>query len=248
MQSVTGEFSLYLPADWLDLLADGPGPEADDAARGRFFDLAAATYPRADRMIIEATVDGLMAWRSVVLSRGVVSHGVVSCPFPADTDAEAPLAPEPGADSKSRASWHVLTAILRVPRLSPDCDLGELLARMVGAQLDPGGSYIEAFTTDMGCGVGLLLQPTIPAETGAATSAWDQVASTLAENGVTTTTQTSRRYGLAAALAFPAGGGPGLLVTGICMDPTQLLELAGLVAVIAGRSKVWPVAADSEAR
>lgn len=44
------------------------------------------------------------------------------------------------------------------------------------------------------------------------------------------------QVGLAGALAAPVEGGLGLLVVGTSLNPLQAGELAGLVAVIAGRS------------
>lgn len=200
------------------------------------------TYPRADLVTVEAAVDGLMAWREVVMGHGVLSHGIVNCPYIFDADVGPAVASgaTPGASTAGRpgwASWHVLTAVVRIPPVSPEFDLGELLARLVGAQLDPEAAAVESFTTVMGCGTGLVLQPSISVPADAA-QAWNGIARALAEEGIDSPGANSLRYGLAAALAFPAGGGLGLLVTGMCMDPRQVLEVAGLVAVIAGRSHV----------
>jgi hypothetical protein len=38
----------------------------------------------------------------------------------------------------------------------------------------------------------------------------------------------------------------GLLVTGVCVEPDQVGELAGLVAIVAGRSRVRPAGTMSE--
>lgn len=218
------ELELCVPHDWIDLLADGPqGEEADLAARERFFDLVGATYPAAERVDIEAGTEALLAWRAAMIGRGAVSHGIVSCPV-------EPAATHPDGRPR-RAEWQIMSAIVTVPAGVGDLDTGELLARLMGAQLDPESTYVESFETDIGCGVGLMLQPVL---TDPGLSIQAALGIEAAESRADA--EPALRYGLAAALASPVSGGYSLLVTGICLDPDQLREMAALVAVIAGRS------------
>ena len=46
----------------------------------------------------------------------------------------------------------------------------------------------------------------------------------------------SRTVGLVGAVSCAPGAGAGVVVVGMCLDPAQVAELAGLVAMIAGRS------------
>lgn len=126
----------------------------------------------------------------------------------------APL-PSTGA----QAAWQVQAGVVSVPETPAELDLGALMARVFDEQFQERVAYIEKFTTDMGVGFGFLAQPPVrvPAD-------WaDEVDPNL-------------RTGLAGVLSFPPEGGKGLLVIGTCLDPDQVRELAGLVAVIGGSS------------
>ncbi|MGQ0630260.1 MAG: hypothetical protein ACT4P1_04400 [Sporichthyaceae bacterium] len=233
----SGQVELCTPHDWVELLAENPpGPEADAAARARFFDLIQTALPTADPTIAHAGAEALMAWRARMLSQGVISHGVINVPLDAAGD---PL--EAGAANIDRwACWHILTAVLHVPPISPELDLGEFVARVLGQHLDPSGSYLESFVTEVGCGTGLLLTPILdPSATADPNASGPPTAETPDEN-LTTTHAPPTHYGLAAALTCPPGGGTGLLVTGVCLDPVEIAALGAVVAVMAARSRVLP--------
>jgi hypothetical protein len=128
----------------------------------------------------------------------------------------APL-PSTGA----QAVWQVHAGVVHVPPTPAEMDLGALLSRVFDGQFQEKVAYVEQFTTKMGLGFGFLSQPPVPEDWG------DDVAPDL-------------RTGLAGVLACPPEGGKGLLVIGTSLDPDQVRELAGLVAVIAGHSVFSP--------
>lgn len=112
------------------------------------------------------------------------------------------------------ATWHVLTSVVPVPQHA-DVDSAVVLSRL----LDSGSwdAYVEAFDTPQGRAVGLLEEqaPLLPDGTPGAV-----------------------RAGRTIVLSLPRGIGMGLLVVGVCVDPDQLMDLAGLVTMIATRSTV----------
>lgn len=228
---MNGEFELYLPQDWVDLLADGPcGPDADAEAEVRFAELLANAFPLMDQAMRDAGVEGLLAWRRAMLDAGLVSHGVVNCPRDAEGDvAEAARRLIASGDPSAWSTWHVLTSVVDVPAAPAELDLGEFIVRVLGQRMDLEACYLESFSTEMGCGIGLIVQPPISGAADAASALLP---------GLDRRDTGSTHYGLAAALTTGAGGGPGLLVAGMCVDPEQVLELAALVAMIAGNSRV----------
>lgn len=230
MTSPLAAADLAVPGDWLDLLEENPpGPAADAAARDRFTDLVTATLPTATPETVTAATEALLAWRTHLQQHNVISHGVINVPL--DEAGEPVDDPAPG--HPRWACWHVLTAVIAVPPVSAELDLGAFVAGALGQHLDPQASYVESFATDLGCGTGLLLQPAL-----------DPAA--LQEAGAIATTNDAARFGLAAGLTCPPGGGLGLLVTGACLDPAETVPLAALVANIAARSRV-PAAEDAMA-
>ncbi|MFF1375749.1 hypothetical protein [Streptomyces sp. NPDC058308] len=132
----------------------------------------------------------------------------------------APL-PSTGA----QAVWQVQAGVVAVPQAPDEVDLGELMSRVFDAQLKGQVAYVERFTTEMGIGIGFLSQPPVPVPED-----WEEEV------------PADLRTGLAGALACPPEGGKGLLVIGTCLDPHQVRELAGLVAIIAGNSDFLPAA------
>lgn len=130
----------------------------------------------------------------------------------------APL-PSTGA----QAVWQVHAGLVKVPSTPAELDLGTLMSRVFDEQFQERAAYIERFTTDMGFGIGFLAQPLVHVPEDWA----DDVDADL-------------RTGLAGVLSCPPEGGKGLLVIGTCVDPDQVRELAGLVAVIGGSSVFIP--------
>jgi hypothetical protein len=127
-------------------------------------------------------------------------------------------------DDGTPVRWHVLTSVVRLPAVS-DVDLTSVLTRLVAAS-GRDVLQVERFGTDMGLGLGLMAQPV--------------VAPPALATGLPDPADSQRRLGAAAALSYAPGTGLGLLVVGMSVSPDQVLELAALVAVIAGRSRLVP--------
>ncbi|MEU6678217.1 hypothetical protein [Streptomyces sp. NPDC046925] len=125
----------------------------------------------------------------------------------------------PLPDTNAQAIWEIYAGIVAVPPGPPELDLGALLSRVFDDAFAESMSYIEQFTTDMGLGIGFMTQ--LP---------YDVPASWVAD------APPDLRTGLAGVLSCPPEGGLGLLVMGTCLNPDQVQDLAGLVAVIAGHS------------
>lgn len=184
--------------------------ETVDAARKRFADLVDQSYPRADPSHRAAFVQVLLDWRELMLDAGALVHGLVSAPTP----------------DGGHASWQVLVGPAPVPD-SNEVDLATLITRVLGQELDPQAAVVESFETDLGCGVGLIAQPEIAPPT--------DLPAEIAALGVAATEPV--RVGMAAGLSFPPQGGLGILAVGVSFDPNQVLELAAIIAVIAGRAR-----------
>jgi hypothetical protein len=119
-------------------------------------------------------------------------------------------------DSDAIANWQVMAGIVDVPTVSEELDIGSLLAAAYGSQTDEP-SYQESFTTDLGIGFGFISRSTI-------------------RTGLDDETAQSAEIGLAGALTCPPGGGKGILFIGVSLDPRHVMELAGLLALMAHHS------------
>ncbi|MEG3629607.1 hypothetical protein [Streptomyces poriticola] len=212
-QDALGSVLLYAPTDWFDLLADG---DDEDAARLRCTDLIGRSYPHKPADVRQAYTDALMAWRRVLLDQGVITHGVVAVP-----DGEY-----------GRAVWQISIGVVEVPAVNQDVNLGEVLARHFGQGLQGRQAYTESFPTEMGLGMGIISQPELLSPDKV--ELFPKLAAADADEPEAP--RPLAKLGLAGCLACPPGGGPGLLVVGNCLDAEQVLAMASIVALIAGKS------------
>ncbi|MFJ7767337.1 hypothetical protein ACIQ1J_02575 [Streptomyces sp. NPDC097107] len=213
-----GSVLLYAPTDWFDLLADG---HDEEAARARCADLVNRSYPHKAIGPRQAYTDALMAWRRVLLNQGVITHGVVAVP----------------EGEYGRAVWQISAGVVEVPAANQDVNLGEVLARRFGQELRGRQVYTESFPTEMGIGMGIISQPEV--HSADRTELFPEAAKAEAgvgEGGGAGAARPLAKLGLAVCLACPPGGGRGLLVVGTCLDAEQVLAMASIVALIAGKS------------
>ncbi|MGY2065435.1 hypothetical protein [Blastococcus sp. SYSU DS0619] len=191
----------------------------DDEARDHLDRLVRGTWPGGPVDVRADSTRALMDWRAAMLDAGVVSHGVVSAPRPEGT----------------AANWHVQTSVVPLPAV-PDVDVPAVVAELVRARWGAGPHHVETYETDMGLGVGIVAERTVlpPSQLR-----------DLAVRGLEILAEPVR-VGVAVGLACAPGAAQALLVVGVCLDPAQVWELAGLVAVIAGRSRLHPAPAGNE--
>lgn len=122
-----------------------------------------------------------------------------------------------------QAVWQVYGGVVAVPERPEELDLSALLSKVFDEQFAKNTAYVEKFSTAMGVGFGFVAQPLVRPP-----SDWEPHA------------DQELRTGLAGVLSCPPDGGRGLLIIGTCLDPDQVRELAGLVAVIASHSVFTP--------
>ncbi|MFW6691809.1 hypothetical protein [Streptomyces sp. MAR4 CNX-425] len=217
-----GEVHLYAPSDWLDILED---PKDEEAAQARFEELARLTFPGHTPDVQQAVAAGVMNTRRIFLADGMLSCGLVALPRTED----------------GPVLWEICSGVVELGTLEANLDSGTVLARFLGEELTDGDAYIESFPTKLGAGVGLISKPQLFPDGSVALAP----ASTRTDDDGGAAPVTT--LGLAVGLAIPPGGGHSLLVIGQCLDPGQVNELAGIIALIAGNSTI-EVYAQQEAR
>ncbi|KHL11252.1 hypothetical protein CLV56_3071 [Mumia flava] len=211
MTALRGTLDLSVPEDLFDVMV----PEDPEEARAVFRDLFSRMFPRAGAHDLGVLTDGLLAWRRRLRDSGVVLHGIVALP-----------ASETGA---TPAHWHFFAGVVDVPEAG-ELDAGVVAARYLGDQLEPDRAYTEAYETDMGWGVGVITE--VPLQPG------DLPPDLRAAAGAGEPTALPPVLGLAAAIAAAPDSRHGLLVVGLCLDVERTLEMAAVVASVAGTSVV----------
>ncbi|MFD5052757.1 hypothetical protein [Streptomyces tendae] len=203
-----GVVQLYTPTDWFDLVADVD----ENSAQARCEDLINRSYPEHEPSVRADFTAALLAWRRILREQGLITYGLVSVP----------------AKHGGPAIWQIMAAVVDVPSVQADTDLSEIAVRLLGDELEGRVAYTESYPTRMGLGLGIISQPVMSPE-----GELNLFPSEEAQAGAETSTG---RIGLAVSLSCPPGGGHGLLVVGNCLDPEQVVPLAGVVAVIGGNS------------
>lgn len=190
-------------------LFDVMAPEDPGSALAFYRALFAELLPRATESDRTVLAEGMLAWRARLLADGVLLHGLVAVP-----DAQA---------GGTAAHWHLMAGVVEVPD-DPDLDTAALAARLLGDDALGPHVYTESFDTEMGWGLGVITQAPLASPEG--------------PGGTDGGTPLPAALGLAAGLSAPIGGDRGLLVVGICLDTDRTLELASLVALVAGSSVI----------
>ncbi|WP_062209212.1 hypothetical protein [Streptomyces sp. NBRC 109706] len=179
-----------------------------DAARRRYEQLMGRLYPNMPAEGHREIVDGLMLWRDSLWTGGFLAHGIISVP----------------ADGGEKAAfWQILVAAMKLPPTNAELDTSALLQRMVGSSELDYLTHVEQYQTEMGLGLGLIGRPPITLPGGDIARGSDGE---------------PRRTGMAAALSYAPGAEFGIIAIGSCLEPEQDRQLAMMVALIAGKSKL----------
>jgi hypothetical protein len=194
-------------------------PDAGDA--GACFDqLVRRSWPNGPAELWSGGTAVLTAWRDTALARGAVSHGVISASLPDGTPAR----------------WQVVAGVVDLPP-QPDVDVTAVLGELIRAH-ESDLHHVETFPTDMGLGVGMIGHREVRPSAGL--PGVPALGIAVGHDPI--------RMGTAAALACAPGAVRGLLVVGVCLAPEQVLELAALVAVMAGRSRIRPTPTEDDTK
>ena len=204
--AVDAQARLALPQGLFELTSDG---EEDDVRR-ELGEMFGQMMPRLGPDDRDTLVGGLMTWRERLAEHGVVSHGVVNIPAGTDVDGDV---------VDSAVHWHLITAVVNLPGMD-QLHGGEVVRRMVAAELDAENYYDESFTTAQGWGYGVVtwLPVTPPPGAAAALPLFEVI-------------------GVSAAITADADG-LGLLTIGLAFDAERTVEMASLVAGIVSNSTV----------
>lgn len=211
--SEIGRVALYTPTDWFDLLAEREDTETNHQ---RFRELIDRSYPHESSHRRRDFTAALLYWRKAMLSQGLITQGIIAIP---EEDKAGP------------AIWQISAGVVEVPPVSNDLNITALMERQLGAELHDREVYLESFPTQMGLGFGVISQPEFSHD-----GTFDAFPPLHGSFAGASQTPKQLRIGQAVVLATPPGGGLGLLVTGYCLDPAQVLPLAAVVATIGGKS------------
>ena len=139
------------------------------------------------------------------------------------------MAAVPATDEHAAAHWHFFAGVVDTVPLG-DIDAGEVLRRYLDTQPLAEHRYTESYPTAMGWGLGIVTRDVVRLDAlpvGATHMPPDQP------------------IGLAVGLSGAPDESLALLVVGICFDIERTLEMASIVAVIAGESVIVPTGADA---
>ncbi|SOD67140.1 hypothetical protein SAMN06297387_1294 [Streptomyces zhaozhouensis] len=184
--------------------------DGDDqgAARRRYERLLTEIFPHMPAAGHREIVEGLMLWRDRLWTEGFLAHGVICVP----------------AEGEDRAAlWQILVAAMKLPATSGELDTSTLMQRMAGGSELDHLTHVEKYQTEMGLGLGMIGRPPLTLPGGG----------TVPGDG-----GEPRRCGMASALSYAPGAEFGILAVGVSLDPEQDRQLAMMVALIAGRSRL----------
>jgi hypothetical protein len=139
------------------------------------------------------------------------------------------IAAVPPSDEHTAAHWHFFAGVVDTVPLG-EIDAGEVMRRYLHTKPSTEHLYTESYPTAMGWGLGIITRDVLHLDelpVGAAHVPPDVP------------------VGIAVGLSGSPTGKLALLVVGLCLDTERTLEMASIVAVIAGESIVKPATADA---
>lgn len=205
--TIDAQARLALPEGLFELTSDGEEADVRRELGGMFEQM----MPRLGPDDRDTLVGGLMTWRERLAEHGVVSHGVVNVPAGTDVDGEV---------VESAVHWHLITAVVNLPGMD-QLHGGEVVRRMVAAELSAENYYDESFTTAQGWGYGVVTWLPVTPPPGAAPG----------------TPPLFEVIGVSGAITADADG-LGLMTLGLAFDADRTVEMASLVAGIISNSTV----------
>ncbi len=210
--------SARVPDDWVDLAATSTVDQALGAIRASFDAVGTELTPH-DVGLLRT---GLEAWRDLASRHGILVHGLVH----QGAEHQGPTA------IGREVFWDVIGTVTEFEAVDDGpLSLMEIVRRVMAAKLgfDVDEAYTEVFQTGIGPALGLTteldMRYRVPGEPEDAEPR-------------------TRRVGLAAVVAAPKGGGPGLVLGGWSLDPAQRNGLGMLLAAMAGPATITPVDRD----
>lgn len=132
------------------------------------------------------------------------------------------VAAVPATDEHTAAHWHFFAGAVDTVPLG-EVDAGEVLRRYLDTQPLAENRYTESYPTAMGWGLGVVTRDVVRIDTPSSGS---------------TGLPAQLPIGIAVGLSGTTQGTLALLVVGICFDVERTLEMASIVAVIAGESVI----------
>lgn len=136
---------LQLPADWFNVLEDGDNVPA---AQRRYESMVERVFPALEPEHKAKAVECLLAWREMIWSAGLLTHGFVVVPANAES---GPIL------------WQILVTLVKVPPVSMELDISTVLAEMMESNFAHATS-VGTFPTALGLGAGFIARTPVPQE------------------------------------------------------------------------------------
>lgn len=206
-----------VPDDWIELAGTLTAEEALGTIRSALVDVG-APLPEADA---DRLLAGLQSWREMWRKERVLVHGLVY----QGAEHEGPTA------VGQEVFWNIIGSVTPITAFDGPLSLLEVVRRVIGAKagIDLEQAYTETFETGIGPALGL-------------TTTYE---ATYRQPGAPQDVEPARStVGLAAVVAAPKAGGPGLVLMGFSTDPAQVQGVGMLLAAMAGPATIVPVDKD----
>ncbi|GAB2498536.1 hypothetical protein GCM10027063_42610 [Promicromonospora xylanilytica] len=208
-----------VPDDWIELAGTLTAQEALGTIRSALDDVG-VPLPEADADRLRA---GLQSWREMWRQERVLLHGLVY----QGAEHEGPTA------VGQEIFWNVIGSVTEITAFDGPLSLLDVVRRVIGAKagIDLDSAYSETFETGIGPALGLTTTYEATYRKPGAPQEAEPVRSTV---------------GLAAVVAAPKAGGPGLVLMGFSTDPDQVQGVGMLLAAMAGPATIMPVDKDGK--
>lgn len=206
-----------VPDDWIELAGTLTAEEALGTIRSA---LAAVDVPLPESDAGKLLA-GLQSWRDMWRKERVLVHGLVY----QGAEYEGPTA------IGREIFWNIIGTVTEITAFDGPLSLLDVLRRVIAAKagINLDEAYTETFETGVGPAIGM-------------TTSYE---ATYRQPGAPQDAEPVRgTVGLAAVVAVPKTGGPGLVLMGFSTDPDQVQGVAMMLAAMAGPATITPVDKD----